>query len=83
MKKYFTLNSIAEYLLYLTVLILPFSMGIPNILLGLCVLIFIIKAFKKKKFVFNKSLKTIVLLVVYLFPKYFLNIFLYYNSNGG
>jgi O-antigen ligase len=66
MKKYFTLNCIAEYSLYLTVLILPFSMGIPNILLGLCVLIFIIKAFKKEKFVFNKSLKTIVLLVVYL-----------------
>lgn len=66
MKEYFTLNNIAEYSLYLTVLILPFSMGIPNILLGLCVFIFIIKAFKKEKFIFNKSLKTIVLLVVYL-----------------
>jgi len=62
----FTLNNIAEYLLYLTILFLPFSMGIPNILLGLSVFIFIIKAFKKEKSLFNKSLKTIVLLVVFL-----------------
>lgn len=66
MKSHFTLNNIAEYLLYLTVFCLPFSMGIPNILLGLCVLIFIIKAFKKQEFVFNKTLKIIVVLIAYL-----------------
>ena len=66
MKSYFTLNNIAEYLLYLTILFLPFSMGIPNILLGLCVLIFIIKAFKKQQFIFNKSLLTLVFLILYL-----------------
>jgi hypothetical protein len=52
--------------LYLTIFSLPFSMGLPNILLGLSVLIFIIKALKKQEFEFNKSLKIIVFLIVYL-----------------
>lgn len=66
MKSYFTLNNIGEYLLYLTIFFLPFSMGIPNILLGLSVFIFIIKSFNRQHFIFNISLKTIVVLIVYL-----------------
>lgn len=66
MKSYFTLNNIAEYLLYLTIFFLPFSKGIPNILLGLSVLIFIIKAFKKQPFILNTSLKIIVVLIIFL-----------------
>jgi O-antigen ligase len=66
MKSHFTLNNIDEYLLYLMVFFLPLSMGIPNILLGLCVFIFIIKTFNRQQFVTNKPLKTIIVLVMYL-----------------